>query len=101
MAKIVYIIAYLEIKLQWQDAAYLFIFRLICLVSGILSVELIVTLIIFPVWLFMVNLCPILITGVLCHWYKGIYEGLYDTADMVLKAVHILYNKIYGLLYWM
>nr|POF15741.1 hypothetical protein CFP56_35245 [Quercus suber] len=31
----------------------------------------------------------------------GIYEGLYDTADMLLKAVHILYNKIYGLLYWM
>ncbi|KAK7853735.1 hypothetical protein CFP56_034798 [Quercus suber] len=22
-------------------------------------------------------------------------------ADMLLKAVHILYNKIYGLLYWM
>ncbi|KAK9995842.1 hypothetical protein SO802_020528 [Lithocarpus litseifolius] len=33
--------------------------------------------------------------------HLGIYEGLYDTADMVLKAVHILYDKIYGLLYWM
>ena len=40
MATTVYIIAYLEIKLQRQDAAYLFIFRLVCLVSGILSVEL-------------------------------------------------------------
>uniref|UniRef100_A0A7N2MR76 Uncharacterized protein n=1 Tax=Quercus lobata TaxID=97700 RepID=A0A7N2MR76_QUELO len=101
MATIVYIIAYLEIKLHTQDAAYLFIFRLVCLVSGILSVELLVTLIVSPVWLLMVNLCPILIIGVLRHWYQGIYQGLYDTADMVLKAVHILYNKIYGLLYWM
>ena len=42
MATTVYIIAYLEIKLQRQDAAYLFIFRLVCLVSGILSVELLV-----------------------------------------------------------
>ena len=39
--------------------------------------------------------------GVLRHSYEGIYYGLLDTADMVLKAVHILYNKIYGLPYWM
>ena len=101
IATIVYIVAYLEIKLQTQDAAYLFIFRLVCLVSGILSVELLVTLIVSRLWLLMVNLCPILIIGVLRHWYQGIYEGLFDTADMVLKAVHILYNKIYGLPYWM
>ena len=69
MAKIVYIIAYLEITLQRQDAAYLSIFRLVFLVSRILSVELLVKLIISPVWLFMVNLCPILIIGVLRHWY--------------------------------
>ena len=101
IATIVYIVAYLEIKLQTQDAAYLFIFRLVCLVSGILSVELLVTLIVSRLWLLMVNLCPILIIGVLHHWDQGIYEGLFDTADMVLKAVHILYNKIYGLPYWM
>ena len=101
MATIVYIIAYFEIKLQTQDAAYLFIFRLVCLVSGILSVERLVTLIVSPFWLLMVNLCPILIMGVLRHSYQGIYYGLLDTADMVLKAVHILYNKIYGLPYWM
>ena len=100
MTTIVYIIAYLEIKVQPQDAAYLFIFRLICLVSAILSVELLVSLIISPFWLFMVNLCPILIIGVMHHWYQGIYEGLYKTAGMVLKAVHILCNKIYGLLCW-
>ena len=51
----------------------------------------------------MVSLCPILIIGigVLYHWYRQIYEDLYNTAGMVLKAVHILYNKIYGLLCWM
>ena len=101
IATIVYIVAYLEIKLQTQDAAYLFIFRLVCLVSGILSVELLVTLIVSPLRLFMFDLCLILTFGVLHHWYRGIYEGLYKTADKVLKAVHILYNKIYGLLCWM
>ena len=48
MATIVYIIAYFELKVQPQDVAYLFIFRLICLVSAILSIELLVTLIISP-----------------------------------------------------
>ena len=52
-------------------------------------------------FVFMFDLCLILTFGVLHHWYQGIYEGLYKIADMVLKAIHILYNKIYGLLCWM
>ena len=103
VATIVYIIANLLIKVQPQDAdaAYRFIFGLVCLVSGIFSAELLLALIISPLRLFMFDLCLILTFGVLHHWYQGIYEGLYKTADMVLKAVHILYNKIYGLLCWM
>ena len=103
VATIVYIIANLVIKVQPQDAdaAYRFIFGLVCLVSGIFSAELLLALIISPLRLFMFDLCLILTFGVLHHWYRGIYEGLYKTADKVLKAVHILYNKIYGLLCWM
>ena len=100
-ATLVYIIAYLVIKVHPQNGAYRFIFGIICLVSGIFSAELLLALIISPLKLFIVNLCPILIIGVLHHWYQGIYEGIYGTAGMVLRAVHILYNKIYGLLCWM
>nr|POE60562.1 hypothetical protein CFP56_66080 [Quercus suber] len=63
MATIVHHIAYMGIKLQPQDAGYLPILRFICLVSGIIAIELLFAIIISPFWLFMVNLCPILILG--------------------------------------
>ena len=102
-AILVYITTYLVIKVKLQNTAYRFIFGLVCLVSGIFSAELLLTLIISPLGIFMVNLCPILIIGmgVLYHCYQQIYEDLDNTAGMVLKAVHIFYNKIYGLLCWM
>ena len=102
-AILVYITTYLVIKVKLQNTAYRFIFGLVCLVSGIFSAELLLTLIISPLGIFMVNLCPILIigTGVLYHCYRQIYEDLDNTAGMVLKAVHMFYNKIYGLLCWM
>ena len=64
MATIVHSIAYMEIKLQPQDAGYLPILRFIFLVSGVIAIELLFAIIISPFWLFMVNLCPILILGV-------------------------------------
>ncbi|XP_065615707.1 uncharacterized protein LOC112031662 isoform X2 [Quercus suber] len=81
-ATLVYITAYLVIKVKPQNAAYRFIFGLICLVSGIFSAELLLTLIISPLGIFMVSLCPILIIGigVLYHCYRQIYEDLYNTA---------------------
>ncbi|KAK7839114.1 hypothetical protein CFP56_018700 [Quercus suber] len=60
MTTIVYSIAHVEIKLP-QNAEYLPIFKLICLVSGIVALELLVAIIICPFWLLMVNICPILI----------------------------------------
>ncbi|KAL4633953.1 hypothetical protein ACB092_04G161100 [Castanea dentata] len=72
MATIVYSIAYVEIKLQPPDAG-LPIFRFICLVSGIIAIELLVAIIVSPFWLFMVNLCPVLIIGVLHHSYQQSY----------------------------
>ena len=76
MATIVYSIAYVEIKLQSQDAD-LPIFRSICLVFGIIAIELLVSIITSPFWLFMVNLCPILLVGVLSHSYRRISQCLY------------------------
>ncbi|KAF3953523.1 hypothetical protein CMV_021045 [Castanea mollissima] len=63
MTTIIHHIAYMWIKLQPQDAGYLSILRFICLVSGIIAIELLFAIIISPFWLFMVNLCPILILG--------------------------------------
>ena len=92
MATIVYSIAYMEIKLQPQGAEYLLLFRFICLVSGIISVELLISIIISPFWLFMVNFLPILIVGVLCS-YKQIYQFLYYIANLIFNAVPSLLKK--------
>jgi len=96
MAAILYSIAYMEIKLQPQGAEYLLLFRFICLVSGIIAVELPISIIISPFWLFMVNFLPILIVGVLCS-YKQIYQFLYYTANLIFNAVPSLLKKIYQL----
>ncbi|KAF3953763.1 hypothetical protein CMV_020820 [Castanea mollissima] len=53
MATIIHHIAYMEIKLQPQDAGYLPILMFICLVSGIIAIELLFAIIISPLWLFM------------------------------------------------
>ena len=93
MATIVHHIAYMGIKLQPQDAGYLPILRFICLVSGIIAIELLFAIIISPFWLFMVNLCPILILGV-HHLYQLIYQCVYYTANLGLDAVCSLFKKI-------
>ena len=93
IATIVYSIAYAEIKLQPLDAD-LPIFRFICLVSGVIAIELLVTIIISPFWLFMVNLCSILIIGVLHHVYQQSYQWLYYTVNLLLNAICSLFKKI-------
>ena len=95
---IAYSIAYVEIKLQPQDAD-LPIFRFICLISKSIAIELLVAIIISPFWLFMVNLCPILFVVVLHHSYQQIYKCLYNTTNLVLNAVRSLLKKIYQLVY--
>ena len=94
MATIVHRIAYMEIKLQPQDARYLPISRFIYLVFGIIVVELLFAIIISPFWLFMVNLCPILILGVLYPLYQQIYQCVCYTANLVRNAVCSFFEKI-------
>ena len=94
MATIIHCIAYMEIKLQPQDPGYLPILRFICLVSGIIAIELLFAIIISPFWLFMVNLCPILILAVLRHLYQYIYQCVYYATNLVRNAVCSLFEKI-------
>ena len=98
IATIVYSIAYAEIKLQPPDAD-LPIFRFICLVSGVIAIELLVAIIISPFWLLMVNLCPILIIGVLRHLYQQSYQWLYYTVNLLLNSICSLFKKIYQSVY--
>ena len=74
MATIVHGIAYVDIKLLPQNAEYLPILRFICLVSGIITIELLVAIILSPFWIFLVNLCPIMILGVPHHSYQQVYQ---------------------------
>nr|XP_023920106.1 uncharacterized protein LOC112031638 [Quercus suber] len=88
-AALVYVTAYLVIKVKPQNAAYRFIFGLVCLVSGIFSAELLLTLIISPLGILMVNLCPILIIGiigVLYHCYQKIYEDLAGASNAISSS---------------
>ena len=98
MATIVHRITYMEIKLPPQDARYLPILRFIYLVFGIIAIELLFAIIISPFWLFMGNLCPILILGVLRPLYQQIYQCVCYTANLVRNAVWSLFEKICQLL---
>ena len=98
IATIVYSIVYAEIKLQPPDVD-LPIFRFICLVSGVIAIELLVTIIISPFWLFMVNLYPILIIGILRHLYQQSYQWLYYTVNLLLNAACSVFKKIYQSVY--
>lgn len=60
---------------------------------GIIAIELLVSTIIPPRWLFIVNLWLILIVGVLCLC-KQIYQLLCYTAILVFNAVPGLFGKI-------
>lgn len=96
VATIVYGIAYMGINLQPQGPEYLLRFRLISLVSGIVAVEILISIIISPRWQFMVTFLPILIVGVLCS-YEQIYRFLYHTANLIFNAVPSLLKRIYQL----
>lgn len=92
MTAIVHSIAYMGIKLQPQGDDYLLLFRLICLVSGSTAIELLISVMISPFWLFVVNFLPILIVGVLCS-YKRIYQFLHYTAKLISGAFQAFFSR--------
>ena len=73
VAIFVYGLAYVLISVLPKNSEYLSILRFIYLVFGTIAIELPASILISPLWLFMVNLCSILIIGVLCS-YKQIYQ---------------------------
>lgn len=73
VAIFVYGLAYVLISVPPKNSEYLSILRFIYLVFGTIAIELPASILISPLWLFMVNLCSILIIGVLCS-YKQIYQ---------------------------
>ena len=73
VAIFVYGLAYVLISVLPKNSEYLPILRFIYLVFGTIAIELPASILISPLWLFMVNLCSILIIGVLCS-YKQIYQ---------------------------
>ena len=74
IAVVIYSIAFAGIKLGPHNTSYLPIFNFICLTSGTLACELLVSILIAPFWLLIVNLCAILLE-VLRRWYKQIPES--------------------------
>ena len=65
MAAVVYSIVLARINVQPRSSEYLTLYRLAYLGSGILTCDLLVGLLMSPLWWFMVNLCTILIVDIL------------------------------------
>lgn len=74
IAVVIYSIAFAGIKLGPHNTSYLPTFNFICLTSGTLACELLVSILIAPFWLLIVNLCVILLE-VLRRWSKQILES--------------------------
>ncbi len=84
--------------IQPYNKEYHPIFRWICLVSGIIACELLVAILIFLFWLFIINLCTILVEEILRLWYQQIYEYLYATANVGFNPVCGLFQHIYQII---
>ena len=87
-----------RIILQPHNKEYHPIFRWICLVCGIIACELLVAILIFLFWLFIINLCTILVEEILRLWYQQIYEYLYATANVGFNPVCGLFQHIYQII---
>jgi hypothetical protein len=74
IAAVVYSIAYASPIFQTHNTEYLPIFRLTCLASGILTCELLISLLISPLWWFLINLCISLVVEILRRWHQPIYN---------------------------
>ena len=85
MAAVVYSIAFARITVQPHNSEYLTLFHLAYSASGILTCELLVGLLMSPLWWFMVNLCTILIVEILRRWHQPIYQFVCQSRDWLKK----------------
>lgn len=80
-----------------QNAAYLFLFNIICIISAILSCELAC---LHHCWSFKVVLDQFMRNsskgaGMLRRWYKKIYASFCYPTTLALNMYHNLFKKIY------
>ena len=95
MAVVIYVTAFLGIKLGPQNADYLPILKFLCVISAIFACELLASILFDPLRLAMINLCGILVE-LIRRWYKQIYELLYTpAANLVHNITFDLFQKIY------
>ena len=85
MAAVVYSIVLARINVQPRSSEYLTLYRLAYLGSGILTCDLLVGLLMSPLWWFMVNLCTILIVDILRRWHQPIYQFVCQSRDWLKK----------------
>ncbi|KAL4601108.1 hypothetical protein ACB092_11G248200 [Castanea dentata] len=89
MAIAIYSIVFLGIKLGPQNAAYLPLFKFVCVTCAILSCELLGSILVNPLKLLIINICGFLAELIRRSLYKIIYELLYPaTDDMVPWIQH-------------
>ena len=87
MAIVIYVIAFLGIKLGPRNATYLPMFKFICVICAILACELFASILADPSKLFIINLCGILVE-LIRRMYKQIYELLYHATNLIHWIQH-------------
>ena len=87
MAAIVFSIAYARINAQPHNSEYLSLFRFTYLASGFLICELLVGLLMSPLWWFMVNLCTFVILEILRRWHQPIYQFVCRSCDWLQQKL--------------
>ena len=82
MAVVIYSIAFVGIKVGAHNTSYRYLplFNFICLISGTLACELLVSILITPLWLLIINLCAILVE-VLRRCYQPIFDRFCHPAN--------------------
>jgi hypothetical protein len=82
MAVVIYSIAFVGIKVGAHNTSYHYLplFKFICLISGTIACELLVSILIAALWLLIINLCAILVE-VLRRWYQPIFDRLCHAAN--------------------
>ena len=93
MVVVIYATAFLGIKLGPQNANYLPMLKIVCVIWAILACELLASILVDPLRLFLINLCGILVE-VLCRWYTQIYAFLCHQTILVLNTSWNLFQKI-------
>ncbi|KAL0007802.1 hypothetical protein SO802_009304 [Lithocarpus litseifolius] len=100
MAAIFFSIAYARINRQPCNSEYLSLFRFAYLASGFLICELLVGLLMSPLWWFMMNLCTFLIQEILRRWHQPIYQFVCQSRDWLqtkFEAVLLAASEAFSL----